>query len=715
MTTLPSTSSIPEPGAILRYRRILLFAKRKWWIPILCALIAGGVHWFYLLNTPGDYTAMSRMWVGGRVRIPESSFFTEEWQNFFGTQIELMQSEKIRMRALTSMTAKKQESGQPLQKLEVTQPRKTTIFNLSMKGSDPDFLMAYLNATMDEYLKYKKEVRASSSDDTVASLGEQLEKVEGELKTEQERIADFQRTNNLSVLQGAAISAGNQLARLHLQLSDLQLEHDTLELTSPEENLERRAVLAGSIASRTAESTPSSLPADYLAARQQRELKRFEQTQKGLELLPEHPTMVKLAEDITRIDAILELLRKQSEEDLGEGRRRVQLKMKAVGDAIKSLEPQVADMNQRLAEYERHKASLDRVAAQQTRLLQAMHNVGVNKSVDQESVSVMERTIVFPTPRRMGYHVGLSSLVAVIFGLGIILLVERMDVRVMSSLEARSLIPLPILGCVPRVDVKRSEAKTKRIRVGSPLRLWEESFRRVRMALTSLPSMHAADSRVILFTSATPSEGKTLVMANLGRSLAQAGFSVLMMDGDVHQHQLSELFCPPSSAGLSELSESQGSVDQLIVGTDVIGLSVMSAGLEPAVLERQASSEQFGERIRELRRRFNYILIDTPPVLASSEARLLARGVDGVVFVASVGISRLPAIEDALSELRMGNAVFLGLVLNGVPARSADFAWARYRGYEKNPAKPQGQGGRSASTPGHSSAVLKPDTQLAKG
>ncbi|MBI1840581.1 MAG: AAA family ATPase [Verrucomicrobia bacterium] len=707
----PSTPDDSDASAIVRYRRILFFLKTKWWIPLCLALLGGGIHAFYLLSTPGDYTAVARMWVGGRVRIPESSFFTEEWQNFFGTQIELMQSEKIRMRALTAISGKKPDSSQPLRKLDVTQPRKTTIFNLSMQGTDPEFLAAYLNSVMEEYLRYKKEVRATSSDDTVASLGEQLEKVENELKGEQERIADFQRTNNLSVLQGAAISAGNQLARLHLQLGDLQLEHDTLELTSPEENLERRAVGAGSLVNRSSEGGSSSIPTDYLAARQQRELKRFEQTQKGSDLLPEHPTMVKLAEDIARIDAVMELLRKQSQDDLDEARRRAQLKIKAVTDAIKALEPKVAEMNQKLAEHDRNKASLDRVAAQQTRLLQAMHNVGVNKSVDQESVSVMERAVVFPTPRRIAYNAGLSSLVAVILGLGIALLVERIDQRVMTPAEARAFIPVRVLGCVPRMSQGRSQERTARIRVGDSSRLWTEAFRRLRIAITSNSPLRDQPGRVLLVASSTPGEGKTLVAANLARSLASAGFSVLLIDGDIHRRELTQVFSQSSRPGLSDLAETLLPIEQLVIAADVPRLFMMGVGLEPEALERQTALVHFRDRMRDLRNRFDYVILDSAPVLAASEACSLAGMSDHILFVVRMGSTRLASIEQALDQLRLSGAALVGLVLNQAHPRSSGFSFETYEGYSGPAPTPRSTAPPSAVPP----PVLKPDVQLAKG
>src|SRR5262245_22467417 len=362
MSPLPPVSPT-EMAVAARLRRVLLFLRRKWWIPVVALFLAASGEAAWVLSRPASHTAVARMWVGGKVRLQESSLFSEEWQNFFGTQTELMQSDKIRRRVLQQMKERGVKGTLSPLKVEVSQPRKTTIFNLMTVGSDPVYLETYINTVMDEYLKYRREVRASSSDDTVASLAEQLEKVEREIKAEQQQLADLQRTNNITVLQEVSVSAGNQLNKLNLQLADLKLEAELLALVSPEENLEKQAEAANRSLRRTLGDTAlaaASTQKDYFTARQQRDLKKLEEKELSESLREEHPTMIKLKEEITRLEGLMNIYREQSQEQLEAARETLRLKIRAVEEAIKNWEPRVVDANERLVQYRRSRMNLER-------------------------------------------------------------------------------------------------------------------------------------------------------------------------------------------------------------------------------------------------------------------------------------------------------------------------------------------------------------------
>src|SRR5262249_21691174 len=124
-------------------------------------------------------------------------------------------------------------------------------------------------------------------------------------------------------------------------------------------------------------------------------------------------------------------------------------KIRAVEGAIKHWEPRVVDANERLAQYQRFKLNLERVQGLRDRLSQAIHNVDVNKSVDQESVTIMDRALVFPTPRRLALRVGMASGVGLFLGIALVLFLERSDRRLWTPREFQLNLQLRLLGCVP--------------------------------------------------------------------------------------------------------------------------------------------------------------------------------------------------------------------------------------------------------------------------
>ena len=690
----PLPVSPTEVAVAARLRRVVFFLRRKWWIPVLVMSVAAAAQGIWVLSRPASHTAVARMWVGGKVRLAESSLFSEEWQNFFGTQTELMQSDTIRRRVLQQMQlkdrgAKGGMAGLAPVKVEVSQPRKTTIFNLSAVGSDPIYLENYLNTVMEEYLKYRRAVRASSSDDTVASLAEQLEKVEREIKTEQQQIADLQRTNNITVLQEFSVSAGNQLNKLNLQLADLKLEAELLALVSPEENLEKQAEANLSFRRAlgdTALAAPSTQK-DYFTARQQRDLKKLEEKELSETLRPEHPTMVKLNEEITRLDGLMNIYREQSVEQLEVARETLRLKIRSVEEAITSWEPRVVDANERLAQYKRSRMNLERVEGMQTRLVQAMHNVDVNKSIDQESVTVMDKAVVFPTPRRLVFNVALAGVVGLVLGLGAILFLEQRDQRFLSVEEARSSIPSRFLGCVPEMAMQKSEADLKLLSPDDDRYIFLESFRNLRASLRSLwPNRHGP--RVVLITSAMPDEGKSTVAANLALSLAFSGARVLLIDGDVRCGRLHESLHLKAGPGLNDLLTSSVRPEEFLQPATTPKLFFLPSGSASERAGELFDQNQFDLLLDIARERFDYVLIDSSPVLAAADSCVIASRVDAVLFVLRARFTALPVARRAIELLQEHHAPRLGTIFNRVDPDSEDFPLRHYARYGSIPARP---------------------------
>src|SRR5581483_545239 len=331
IATLSEGTNYPLISLIGLSRRFLYFLKRLWWVPTLAVALGLGAQWVYTYFRPPAAIAQSRMLVGGKIRIPEGGLYAEEWQNFFGTQVELMQGDKIRRRALDRLQRLKQTKNESPVHLEVTQPRKTTIFVLEATGKDQTYTLNFLNALMDEYLAYRKEVRAVSSDDTLASLTTQFLEQEKELKRQQQIMLEFKRTNSVALLQEDSSSAN--LATLNQELTELKLQ---------------RALLAGSTkpaspksgAPAPAETAASTEPNQTALARplsetnektkQTLEMLKFQKEQLSRYLRPEHPKMEKLDLDIAQAEKLVALQKNGDVEQVNAARESLDLKIKSL-------------------------------------------------------------------------------------------------------------------------------------------------------------------------------------------------------------------------------------------------------------------------------------------------------------------------------------------------------------------------------------------------
>ena len=221
----------------MRYGQIL---RKRWWVLVLTiSLGLCGGAWF-VSQLPPAYLSIGRMMVAGQIRLNESSGYSEELVNFFGTQVELMQSAEVRKRALARVQALHPELV-PDRSLSWRSARCRTprFSSCAAIGQSPTFTQAFLDACMDEYVATKKEMRSQRSESTTAAIQDELVRLEKEMQAEEEETHEFQKQNNIGFLQEEGNSAGVYLAGLNRQLADLKTEYELLNLLDVDQNLDR--------------------------------------------------------------------------------------------------------------------------------------------------------------------------------------------------------------------------------------------------------------------------------------------------------------------------------------------------------------------------------------------------------------------------------------------------------------------------------------------
>src|SRR5207248_3173782 len=169
----------------------------------------------------------------------QSAVYSEDSVNFYGTQIQLMQSAEVR-RSAEALVRSTHPEMQPVQ-VEITavQRPRTSIFDLIAVGSTPDYTQAYLNAVMQKYLDFKKGMRENQGSTVTTAITEQLIQVEKDLRGAEDEMIEFQKQNNIGFIQEEGNSAAAYLVRLNQQYAQLKTEYDLLSLLDLEQNLDR--------------------------------------------------------------------------------------------------------------------------------------------------------------------------------------------------------------------------------------------------------------------------------------------------------------------------------------------------------------------------------------------------------------------------------------------------------------------------------------------
>ncbi|OAI41162.1 hypothetical protein AYO40_03720 [Planctomycetaceae bacterium SCGC AG-212-D15] len=222
---------------------------------------------------------------------------------------------------------------------------------------------------------------------------------------------------------------------------------------------------------------------------------------------------------------------------------------------------------------------------------------------------------------------------------------------------------LPVVACLPRLEASATLAAGANGTHARDLVFVEH----VDAARTSL--LHLAkhgEVQAILVTSAVGGEGKTSLACQLAASLARAGFQTLLIDGDMRRPACHRVFGAPASPGFSELLRNENSLEEVLQATPLDHLTLMAAGRWNYQTSQFLARERMPDILAALRQQYEYIVIDSAPVLPLVDSLLLAQHVDGVVLSVLRRVSQLPLFESAVERLQSVGVNLLGAVMNGM-------------------------------------------------
>src|SRR5436853_1387134 len=262
-----------------RYKSLFL---RRWWIPVLTICLGLFVEAFLIYQTPPSYQSTSKMMLAGKLNIAQGAVYSEDSVNFYGTQIQLMQSAEVKHSAESLVRTAHPELQPVAVEICVIQAPRTSIFDLSAIGSAPEYTQSYLNALMQKYLDFKRGMREDLGHEITTGITEQLIQVEKDLRNGEDEMLEFQKQNNIGFIQEQGNSAAAYLVKLNQQYAQLKTEYDLLNLLDLDQNLDRAQNKTDTVGSQSSDNH-GGLPfadvgpeADYLKVKQQVQLLKAE-------------------------------------------------------------------------------------------------------------------------------------------------------------------------------------------------------------------------------------------------------------------------------------------------------------------------------------------------------------------------------------------------------------------------------------------------------
>lgn len=662
--------------------------KKFWWIPVLTLGIGIWAGVAYTRRMEPVYISKASMWETSKLRLPDQSIYSDDMENILGTQIEVLQSDKLKaltLERLESMTNNGSlptgKDGRPLAvAIRVNIVPKSTIFEIEAISANPAYTQNYLDALMQSFLDYDKEVRNNISAVTLASINDQMAGLEHDLKVEQDALLAYEQTNNLGVLQEEQSVAGEYLAKLRTQLSDLELDGKLLETARNDSKNNTNGTIPLNVIANINPVPASGTTAPAMDASTDLELMKMERAELAKYLQPQSQKLTDLDNEIKRAQDLEDINRRQAGGRLDAAVQANQIRTKYVQDSIEEWQSKVSEANTRLAEADHLKLNIQRTQSVYDRLTALSQNLALSRSIDQQALAILEAASApYLSTQEAKQKMGMAGFGGLALGLGLVFLLGARDDRFTSLSEVNSALGDAVVGMLPKVK-QDANGIPHLLQPNDSRHIYAESYRSLRSALRFLETGED-HPRVLLITSATPNEGKSTVSANLAQTLAMAGSRVLLVDGDLRRGHLHRLLELKNEVGFAELLSGSCTQEQVIQKGSASNLAFIARGRSNGNPGDLLLSTQFDYFVALWRKDYDYVLVDSSPVFAAADAESLASRVDGTLFLVRSHFSGAKISREALERLVQRRGKIIGVVFNMVDTTSRKHYHYKYAEY----------------------------------
>jgi capsular exopolysaccharide synthesis family protein len=624
------------------------------------------------------------------------------------TQMRILQSSPIIARARERMNRPPEEISMKLQRVSVYPLGRAAILVVSVDALDAQFAAEFANAMVDAFLDYKAEERMETSQATVISLTQQANRLREELKRAEERVLAFKRENSVVAIEERGNVAARMLANLSSRSANYRAERMILQAQQPLLNEASDDVILQILGS----PMPSGarMPIAMMA-----EAATNVVMTRGPEALLERgvvtrPRWAELRHEKMNLEGRLAAMREKFNEShpqiqaaiarirelQGELDREVQfalqqyyaeldslqVKERAVLRAESEWEAEALEVSRKADEYLALQRDVGRLRGLYDLIFNRLKEIDITIGIEPETIRRLEyaRPSSTPiTPRRM-QSLFMAALIGLGIGLGLVFVLEFIDDSIRYPEDVQKALNLDFMGVIPAANWDPLDLRTHMISNIDQKSGLAEAYRNVRSAL--LVASKERNVRSIVVTSAVPKEGKTTTSLNVALSLAQAGMRVLLVDGDMRRGELHKFFGLEGGRGLSDVLMGQAKPESVIQRTGLNNLDFVATGSFPPNPAELMLRAEYNSFIDYARRAYDRIIFDCPPIMAVSEAAILASQVDGVLLVVWAGQTSRRLAQMALQLVRQRGGHALGCVLNNLEfGRVGYYYYSTYYGY----------------------------------
>jgi polysaccharide biosynthesis transport protein len=555
--------------------------------------------------------------------------------------------------------------------LQIVPEKSTRLVSIVYTAPSAEFAAQAANTIADEYAQQNLDLRLEAINKNLTWLGEEVRRQEVKVTAAEAAMTQYRESQNALSLedrQNIVVARLNTLNETVTRARTARLQKEALY----------KQIKGVDPASGGAEAFPAiaNNPAvvearDRLAQLVADRARLSSRYQAG------HPEMAKLHDQIANAQAALAAQRASVIDAARNEYESAAIEERSFAAQLEAQKAAAMDLDRKSGKYLvlQREAESNRQVYQS--LLQQEKELRVVSNSRTNNVQQMDRAEIpgapfSPDARRDWFTALLAGL---LIAIGLAFGVEYLDDTVRTPEDVSKRLNLALLGLVPALR----GARVPLLSEGVPHE-FGEAFRSLRTAIVFTSTTDGP--RVVAVTSSQPLEGKTTTACNLATALALGGARVLLIDADMRRAGLHKLLDIENKIGLSHLLVGQARVRNAVQPTRQPNLFVIPAGLPPPNPSELLASERMHRFLDNLRvGPFDWVIVDTPPVLAVTDAVIVARNVSGVVFVVGSEMTRQAHAERALEILMAGRPRSLGCVLNRVDFERNKYYYTRYYGH----------------------------------
>ena len=709
--TQPSLEGVPETNQTgfsttvtdTTLSEALIVLRKRRWILIICALLGLAYGVFKAESQPKLYDAYGRIQIrsgsSNEYRVSAVPGYGGDSGSRMLTEIEILKSDTLMLAVCREMDLSnnadflerkgpaphtslddgptRQSTVHRLQSnLHVAGVPKTDIIRISYSSLSPKLSADIVNRVIQDYMQRSYRTRFESSQRVSDFLSGTLEGLKQDVETSQEQMMDMQKKLGILGFDPTHNQISSSLDDLARAAASAKLARIIAEA--------RYRVVSGmdpDTIESSIEMTPGTTPGELTSLRAQLATARANYAQLESTLGPNHPQSKAMK---AQIDEYLKEIDKEQGRMLLQAKQIYVVARANEDQTAAALESQKADaykLRDQLVEYTLRQREFEANSTLYNSLQQRLRTASVQSGLESMEIDIVDRALPPASPLLQPQStVIITSLVfGVIAGIVLAFLMESLDTGLRSIAEIESITELPSLAIIPRA--RRTSADqagtltTAQRNVGiltQPKSQFAEAFRSLRTSLLLSTTGHPP--KIILLTSATPSEGKTTAASNLAAILAQRDTRVLLIDGDLRRPNIHHRFGLNGKIGLTTVLTGATKLEATVQAVrEIPNLDILPSGPVPPFPTEMLSSGAMEAVLKRCTELYDYIVIDSPPILSVTDGVILARQADAVVLVVRHGKSSKHVVRRARDILLRSGAGITGIVLNAVDLNSPEY------------------------------------------